>query len=236
MTRLPEEIALAEAIAAIAPSGVRIGCRVIRDGDEAHLLPGEAHSIPARRPVMRRASGAARWIAHGLLAELGAGDLAILRTPTGAPVWPDGITGSLAHDDDMAVAAVAPIGDIASLGIDVEPAQPLPDDILALVTTPADRTDAADRHLAGRILFAAKEAVYKAVYPLDREVLGYEDITVDLNAGRATTKTGRKARLVYCAAPHVVVLAFIERDGVWGRRAYSAALRRHEFLAERGNR
>ncbi|RUU14339.1 4'-phosphopantetheinyl transferase, partial [Mesorhizobium sp. M7A.T.Ca.TU.009.01.3.2] len=44
MTRLPEEIALAEAIAAIAPSGVRIGCRVIRDGDEAHLLPGAAHS------------------------------------------------------------------------------------------------------------------------------------------------------------------------------------------------
>lgn len=236
MTRLPEEIALAKAMAAIAPRSVRVGCRVIRDGDEAHLLPGEAHSIPARQPGMRRASGAARWIAHGLLAELGVGDVAILRAPTGAPVWPDGITGSLAHDDDMAVAGVAPIGDIASLGIDVEPAQPLPDDILALVTTLADRTDAADRHLAGRLLFAAKEAVYKAVYPLDREVLGYEDITVDLNTGRATTKTGRKTRLVYCAAPRVVVLAFIDGDGVWGRRDYSAALRRHEFLAERGNR
>ncbi|TIN50339.1 MAG: 4'-phosphopantetheinyl transferase, partial [Mesorhizobium sp.] len=61
---------------------------------------------------------------------------------------------------------------------------------------------------------AAKEAVYKAVYPLDREVLGYEDITVDLNAGQATTKTGRKARLVYCAAPRVVVLAFVDGDGV----------------------
>ncbi|RUW88212.1 4'-phosphopantetheinyl transferase superfamily protein [Mesorhizobium sp. M7A.F.Ca.US.010.02.1.1] len=212
MTRLPEEIALAEAIAAIAPSGVRIGCRLIRDGDDAHLLPGEAHSIPARQPGMRRASGAARWIAHGLLAELGVGDVAILRSPTGAPVWPDGITGSLAHDDDMAVAAIAPIGDIASLGIDVEPAQPLPDDILALVTTPADRTDAADRHLAGRILFAAKEAVYKAVYPLDRKVLGYEDITIDLNAGCATTKTGRKASLAYCVAPRVVVLAFVEKN------------------------
>lgn len=197
---------------AIAPSGARIGCRVIRERDESHLLPEEARSIPARLPAMRRASGAVRWIAHGLLAELGVGDVAILRAPTGAPVWPDGITGSLAHDDDMAVATVAPIGDIASLGIDVEPAQPLPDDILALVTTPADRTDAADRHLAGRILFAAKEAVYKAVYPLDREVLGYEDITVDLNTGRATTKTGRKLSLAYCLAPRVVVLAFVDGD------------------------
>jgi 4'-phosphopantetheinyl transferase EntD len=112
----------------------------------------------------------------------------------------------------MAVAAVAPVGHIRSLGIDVEPAQPLPDDIFALVATPADRMDAADRHLAGRILFAAKEAVYKAAYPLDREVLGYEDITVDLNAGHATTKTGRKVSLAYSVAPRVVVLAFVDGD------------------------
>ncbi|MFD1984042.1 4'-phosphopantetheinyl transferase [Mesorhizobium newzealandense] len=204
------QTSLLQAMIAIAPKSVRIGCRVIRDGDEAHLLPEEAHSIPARQPAMRRASGAARWIAHGLLADVGVNDFAILRAPSGTPVWPDGITGSLAHDDDMAVAAVAHVAHIASLGIDVEPAQPLPDDILALVATRADRTDTADRHLAGRILFCAKEAVYKAAYPLDREVLGYEDITVDLDAGRAVTKTGREVSLAYCVAPRVVVLAFVD--------------------------
>lgn len=201
---------LLAAMVAIAPTGVRIGCRAIRESDENHLLPQEARSIPSRQPPMRRASGAARWIARGLLAEMGLNDTAILRASSGAPVWPSGITGSLAHDDDMAVAAVAPVSHIASLGIDVEPADPLPDDILALVATGADRTDPVNRHLAGRILFAAKEAVYKAAYPLDREVLGYEDITVDLNAGTAVTKTGRGARLVYCVAPRVVVLASVD--------------------------
>ncbi|WP_322419340.1 4'-phosphopantetheinyl transferase family protein [Mesorhizobium huakuii] len=196
-------------MAAIAPRNVRTGCRVIGDADEAHLLPDEAHSIPARQPAMRRASGAARWIAHRLLADIGIGDLAIPRAPSGAPVWPDGTIGSLAHDDDMAVAAVAPVGGIVSLGIDVEPAEPLPDDIFAIVATGADRTGAADPRLAGRILFAAKEAVYKAAFPLDRQVLGYEDIAVDLDAGRATTKTGRKVSLAYCVAPRVVVLAFV---------------------------
>jgi 4'-phosphopantetheinyl transferase EntD len=160
---------------------------------------------------MRRASGAARRIAHGLLADIGFDDFAILRTPSGAPAWPDGITGSLAHDDEMAVAAVAPVSQIGSLGIDVEPARPLPDDIFALVATRADVTRAADRHLAGRILFSAKEAVYKAVYPLDRQILGYEDITVDLNAGHATTKTGRQTMLAYCVDPRVVVLAVVRR-------------------------
>ncbi|BCG72099.1 4'-phosphopantetheinyl transferase [Mesorhizobium sp. 113-1-2] len=182
---------------------------MIGDADEALLLPEEARSIPARQPAMRRASGAARWIAHRLLADIGIKDVAIPRAPSGAPVWPAGIIGSLAHDDDMAVAAVAQIADISSLGIDVEPALPLPDDIFALVAIAADRMDTADQSLAGRILFAAKEAVYKAVYPLDRQVLGYEDISVDLRAGRATTTTGRSASLVYCIAPRVVVLAFV---------------------------
>ncbi|WP_246687206.1 4'-phosphopantetheinyl transferase superfamily protein [Mesorhizobium sp. B2-5-9] len=76
---------------------------------------------------------------------------------------------------------------------------------------PEDRIDAADRQLAGRILFAAKEAVYKAAYPLDREVLGYEDIAVDLETGHATTRTGRKVSLAHCIAPRVVVLAFVAR-------------------------
>ena len=196
-------------MAAIAPRNVRTGCRLIGDADEAHLLPEEARSIPARQPAMRRASGAARWVAHRLLANIGISDVAIPRAPSGAPVWPEGTIGSLAHDDDMAVAAVAPVGDIVSLGIDVEPAQPLPDDIFAIVATGADRIGAADRRLAGRLLFAAKEAVYKAAYPLDREVLGYEDIAVDLDSGRATTKTGRKVSLAYCVAPRVVVLAFV---------------------------
>ncbi|TGS48534.1 MULTISPECIES: 4'-phosphopantetheinyl transferase superfamily protein [unclassified Mesorhizobium] len=210
----PEEIALARAMAAMAPAGVRTGCRIIREGDETHLLSAEAGSIPARQPAMRRASGAARWIAHRLLADAGFDGFALLRTPSGAPAWPQGITGSLAHDDDMAVAAVAPVAAIGSLGIDVEPALPLPDEISALVAMPADRIGAADRQLAGRILFAAKEAVYKAAYPLDREVLGYEDIAVDLETGHATTRTGRKARLTYCVAPRVAVLAFVDGDGV----------------------
>jgi len=206
---LPEERALAQALAALSPNGIRTGCRLIREGDETHLLPEEARSIPARQPAMRRASGAARWIAHRLLADLGIKNVALPRAPSGAPVWPDGTIGSLAHDDDMAVAAVATVGRILSLGIDVEPALPLPDDIFGIVVTAADRTGAADPRLAGRILFAAKEAVYKAAYPLDREVLGYEDIAVDLDAGRATTKTGRGVSLAYCVAPRVVVLAFV---------------------------
>jgi 4'-phosphopantetheinyl transferase EntD len=209
---LSEETSLLEALIAIAPAGVLIGCRAIRDEDEAHLMPAEAHSIPARHPAIRRASGAARWIAHGLLMELGQENTAVLRAPSGAPVWPDGVTGSLAHDEEMAVAVVASVSRLGSVGIDVEPAIPLTDDVLPLVATQADMIAGVDAHLAGRLLFSAKEAVYKAVYSLDGVILNYEDIAVNLNTGHAMTTTGRTATLTYCIAPRIVVLALVSTE------------------------
>ncbi|WEK51844.1 MAG: 4'-phosphopantetheinyl transferase superfamily protein [Candidatus Kaistia colombiensis] len=207
-TTIPEAESLLVAMAAIAPAGVRLGCRRICEGDEDHLLPDERRSISSRHPTIRRASGAARHVAHGLLADLGLDDVSILRSPSGAPVWPDGITGSLAHDDEVAVAAVAPVSSIRCLGIDVEPPHPLPDDIFTLAVTRADVFDNVDRGLAGRLIFSAKEAVYKAVYPMDHEILGYDEIAVDLGANQATTKTGRQVRLAFCILPRVIVLAF----------------------------
>jgi 4'-phosphopantetheinyl transferase EntD len=201
------EASLLRAMASAAPENVRIGCRVICEGDEAHLLPGEASSLRSRPAALLRASGAARWLAHGLMAGLGVHGHAVIRKPSGEPTWPEGLTGSLAHDDEMAVAAVARAHAFRSIGIDIEPALPLPGDVFALVATDADSMAGADRQLAGRVLFSVKEAVYKAVYPLDHEMLEFEDIAVDLSAGRAVTRTGRSADVSYCVDAHVVAFA-----------------------------
>jgi 4'-phosphopantetheinyl transferase EntD len=194
-------------MASAAPENVRFGCRVIGEGDGVLLLPGEAVSLRARSPVLRRASGAARWLAHGLMADFGISGHALIRKPSGEPAWPEGLTGSLAHDDEMAVAAVARLSDTGSIGIDIEPAQPLPEDVFALVTADTDSTAGTDRELAGRILFSIKEAVYKAVYPLDQEMLEFADIAVDLIAGRAATRTGRTVDVSYCVQAHIVAFA-----------------------------
>ena len=204
----PLEIALNQAMQAIAPKGISTTCRIIQPGDENRLLADENATLPTRNPVRRRASGAARIAARELLKTHGKDDFAILRGSSGEPIWPAGIVGSLAHDDDMAVAAVASSADFLSVGIDVEPAIALPDDIATLVKQPGDRLPegAAD---ADRILFCAKEAVYKAAYPLDRVVLNYDDIIADLQQGHAHTTTGRTVQLVFCRAPKIVVLAYL---------------------------
>lgn len=194
-------------LAALAPPGLLIGHRLILPGDEDTLQPDEAASMASAAMARRRASGAARVVARELLAQLGHGGVAIPRGASGAPLWPAGVVGSMAHDDRVAVAAVGLVRDIAAVGIDVEPAQPLPPDMLELVTTPNERQTIANDPLQGRLLFAAKEAVYKAAYPLDGVFLEFRDIDVDFAGAKAVTQTGRTFALRTCNSSHVVVLA-----------------------------
>lgn len=211
--RHPEVAALQRALDAFAP-GVATGCRPILPGDEAALHEAEADSIASSIVAVRRASGAARALARGLLDGFGHRDVALVRTASGAPAWPEGIVGSLAHDQEVAVAAVALRSRIAALGIDVEPADPLPDDIVDLVVTVAER-DGLERGgldrdpLHGRLLFAAKEAVYKAMHPLEGVFLDFHDIVVDLAARTAVVPSGRILDLAVCRAPRIVVLALL---------------------------
>ena len=198
---------LERAIATLAPPGVLIGHRLIAPGDEDALLPEEAAPLASAVVAARRASGAARIVARALLGRLGHPGFVLRRGAAREPLWPPGITGSLAHDDRVAVAAVGRAHEVGALGIDVEPAAPLPPDTFDLAVTPRERARIADDPLRGRLLFAAKEAVYKALYPLERVFLEFHDIEVDLAARKAGTRTGRTVALRYCIASHLVVLA-----------------------------
>jgi 4'-phosphopantetheinyl transferase EntD len=192
--------------AALEPFGVRVGARRIRPGDEA------AFSYPRGSPPVhlarRRATGAARVVARGLLGDLGGDTQAPLpRSPSGAPLWPEGILGSLAHDDAFAVAAVAPGGRLIGLGIDIEPAEPLPADLVDLVLSAAEQAETEGDGVKRRLVFAAKEAVYKAIHPLDGTPLEYADIEIALAEGLAALRDGRRLRLFTFACKRLIAVA-----------------------------
>ena len=192
--------------AALGPLGVLVGVRRIRPGDEAAFVDPDL-GRPAHI-AKRRASGAARLVARDLLTELGADAAAPLtRSPSGAPEWPAGVIGSLAHDDDFAVAAVARRGLLAGLGVDVEPAEPLPADLVDLVLSAAEQRETKGDRVKQRLVFVAKEAVYKAIHPLDGTPLEYGDIEIALGEGRATLRDGRRLRLVTWAGQRLVAVA-----------------------------
>jgi 4'-phosphopantetheinyl transferase EntD len=198
---------LERALSRLATPGLLVGYRIIQPGDEAALLPAELATIPTSDLLTRRASGSARIVARQFLQQLGFEETAIPKRVNGCPLWPSGVTGSFAHDERVSVIAVGRIRDTGSLGIDVEPAEPLATDTLDLVVTDKEKACLADDPYRGRLFFVAKEAVYKALYPLDGQFLEFHDIEVDLKAGCAVVKGKRQVAVSLCISTHLVALA-----------------------------
>ena len=119
-----------------------------------------------------------RAAARDALAELGVGPVAIRRGPAGEPVWPPGVVGAITHTGDLAVAVVGWQTDYAGLGVDLERLSPgLSSRAERLVCTPAERAWIGDGVQASRgtMLFSAKEAVFKALFPIEHIWLGFSD-------------------------------------------------------------
>jgi 4'-phosphopantetheinyl transferase EntD len=200
---------LARAIDAMTVPGILVEHRIIADGDESALLPEEIGAFAGSVTKVRRASGAARLVARQLLPRLGCAPRAIPKSTAGMPLFPDGIVGSLAHDSKMAVAAAAAKSQFLSVGVDIEPAEPLEPGLLEIIATARERERASYDPFRGRLLFSIKEAIYKAVYPLDGVFLDHHDVEVNVDDGTATVRRGRVVRFRHCVAGHIVVLAFI---------------------------
>lgn len=141
-----------------------------------------AHSVDIRKAEF----GDARWCAHQALSELGRDSSEpILRGERGMPLWPASVSGSLTHTDGFRAAVVAPRLLVRSMGLDAEPAEPLPKDVLGSIARVGEvpqlkRLEEQGITCADRLLFCAKEATYKAWFPLTHRWLGFEQAEIDL--------------------------------------------------------
>lgn len=127
-----------------------------------------ALAVPARVAEFSAGRAAAR-IAMGR-------ELPIPMGPDRAPIWPEGIRGSITHAGGWALAVTGQ----GMIGADLELEEDLPDDVRDTVLLPEER--GADARQA-RLIFSAKECVYKAQYPVTRELFGFETFAVTLGDG-----------------------------------------------------
>ncbi|MEU6882677.1 4'-phosphopantetheinyl transferase superfamily protein [Streptomyces sp. NPDC046712] len=165
---------------------------VYGDPPDARLHPAEEAVIARAVPSRRREFTSVRHCAARALGELGVPYRPLLPGERGAPGWPDGVVGSMTHCRGYRAAVVARSHEAAALGVDAEPDEPLPRGMLDTVSLPRERDRV--RELAAlrphihwdRLLFSAKEAVYKAWFPLTARLLDFHEADLRLDPWRGT--------------------------------------------------
>jgi 4'-phosphopantetheinyl transferase EntD len=168
-------------IHAIAPEAA--SAEMHADAAEPTMCRSEEACVAGAVAERRSEFAAVRCCAHDALRRIGVTGVPILRDPDRVPRWPAGVIGSMTHCEGYRAAAVARSDELGGIGIDAEPHGPLPAETLELVLRDEER--AAQGTLADtepiphwdRIAFCAKEAVFKAWFPLTRRWLGFHDVS-----------------------------------------------------------
>ncbi|MGW3493434.1 4'-phosphopantetheinyl transferase family protein [Streptomyces sp. NPDC001020] len=172
-------------------------------GDSSPLFPEEAAVVAQAVEKRRREFTGVRACARHAMEKLGVPPQPVLPGRRGAPRWPDGLVGSMTHCDGYCAAALGRADELASLGIDAEPHDRLPDGVLDAVALPAEQArlrDLARSHPSvhwDRLLFSAKESVYKAWFPLTGKWLDFLEADIEIAPGAAADVPGSfRARLL----------------------------------------
>ncbi len=185
MLDLPEDVTL---------SGISIA--VVREAMETHLSPGSALQLAVTGMNTKRRTEFAAGRVCASEALRGMGLIAEFPLPVRnrLPVWPLGVVGSISHCNTIAVAMTAPKSRYCALGIDVESLLD-PDTAQGIqqYVCRDEELDRLERYIPCRsrsltILFSAKEALYKALFPLvgrfkdfhAAEFVGFEPCSVVL--------------------------------------------------------
>ncbi|GGL56379.1 hypothetical protein GCM10011392_08540 [Wenxinia marina] len=168
------------ALRSLLGPGVAVAGAALSEGHAP--LPEEAAAVARAIPARRAEFAAGRAAARRAMAALGVPPQAIRMGSNRAPEWPPGLTGSIAHQDGLALAAVTRAADVRGIGIDLAVASPLDPDLAPSILAAGERADG----LEATAVFAAKEALYKALAPEAGEVFGFDAARVeaDMAAGR----------------------------------------------------
>ncbi|PDT33384.1 MULTISPECIES: 4'-phosphopantetheinyl transferase family protein [Sinorhizobium] len=170
-------------IGTLLPSNVAVQTCLASEGSRTGVMAEEESAIATAVKSRRREFSIGRACARAALSKLGFPPSAIPTGPNREPLWPSGVVGSITHCAGFHAAAVALQKDCVALGIDVEVDEELPSGVLPLISGDEERNwiaNAPQGRNWGRLLFSAKESIFKAWFPLTGEWLGFEDAVVTI--------------------------------------------------------
>ncbi|MFI4995273.1 MAG: 4'-phosphopantetheinyl transferase [Hyphomicrobiales bacterium] len=167
------------------------------DAIEGVISPEEKARIATAVSNRRKEFAAGRTLAHRLLQAMGAASAPLLAGEDRVPRWPAGFTGSISHSARDVAVAVARSSHVAALGIDLEDVERFRFELEPYILSPDEiarhlaRLDPGARQASTAAMFCAKEAYYKAQYPLAGRRLGFHDVGVELDEAKGAFEVWR---------------------------------------------
>ncbi len=166
-----------------SPFNKKIAFSAVSARDNYYQLHPEEQKIISPKAVENRKIQfyLGRMAVHNTLVSiLGPNNIPVLKSKRGEPLWPSGIIGAITHTGDTAVAAAGRTEYVDGIGIDIEQLnKKVSFKISKKVCTPAELkwvSESADKSDARlKMIFSAKESIYKALYPLEKIELGFKD-------------------------------------------------------------
>lgn len=164
-----------------------VACAILRITSPHPTLHPLEHAAVERAVVHRRKEFAAgRACARDVLRQLGIADPVVLKNPDGSPAWPQGIVGSISHSREWCAAAAAPANLLRGIGIDIETIKRVTPTIARKIMTEPeirmlDKADPQEAQTLLCLIFSAKEALYKCLYPVWGKRLGFHDAVITLH-------------------------------------------------------
>lgn len=153
---------------------------------EGEIYP-EEHGCIANVVAKRyREFTAGRLCAREVLKKLGVDNFPLLVGDNREPLWPPGIVGSISHCRDNCVVVASRDTPIVGLGVDVEDSAPLGTEIKSLVCRKSEEQWVIDVSKPGcidwaKIIFSAKESVYKCLFPLNNIYMDFKEVKITFN-------------------------------------------------------
>ncbi len=176
-------------------------CRLSAPGDVVGVV-GEIDDYSSRlsaaefpvnpRAVQRRRDEVSTGRYYARLAQEFAGlsPVPIGRGEDRAPIWPHNLVGSISHNRSHAVVVICDTQALVGLGVDIEDPQRVPEKVHRMIARPRELECCTE--VFGRtqdalaFLFSAKEAVYKAIYPVARNYIGFMEVEITIDAPNRT--------------------------------------------------
>lgn len=122
-----------------------------------------------------------RLCAESALKRIGFPNAIVARHDSGAPIWPDGVVGSITHTDQFAYAVACRAINAVSLGIDSENifSDATLKDVRQLCCTTNENINlfkSTNNNLVGTIIFSAKESLYKSIHSHINRFVDFSEI------------------------------------------------------------